>query len=81
MTTPAVEQKYETTPITVEATSCVEDFIVVATSKRDYYIYKDKGNFIQPVQETCPSASVELVCDKSTSYYSTTISTQYNREY
>ena len=47
--------------IPVSATSCGEEFIVVATPRKDYCLRREPLNFISPIQETCQCISAELV--------------------
>ena len=58
MGTPAVTDQIITP---MSATSCSEEFIVVATPRKDYYLRKEALNFTSPVQETFQFTSSELV--------------------
>ena len=52
---------YEIAPI--QATSCDEELVVLATAGMDYYIYiyRDEEKFIKPSQETCSFVNTKLV--------------------
>ena len=56
--TPAVTDQ-NITPVSV--TSCSEEFVVVATPRKDYCLRRETLNFMSPIQETCQFTSAELV--------------------
>ena len=50
----------DTTP--VQASSSSEEFIVLATRRRDYYLETERlNNFMSPIQETCQFVSSQIV--------------------
>ena len=57
--TTGMKTYHETSPI--QTSCCNEEFIVLATTGREYYIYLDKEKFVEPSQETYSFVSTELV--------------------
>ena len=58
-TAPIPATTNEAAPVPVIVTESDEESMVVVTPTRDYYITREK--FVMPVQESCQSASAELV--------------------
>ena len=58
MGTPAVTDQ-NITP--VSATSYSEEFLVMATARKDYHTRREAFNFMTPIQETCQFTSAKLV--------------------
>ena len=58
MGTPTVTDQ-NTTP--VQASSSSDEFIVLATPRRDYYLEMEISNFMSPIQETCQSVSSQTL--------------------